>query len=101
MLMIPDNAQNRELSTPNVRDVEVAELCSRALEVITMTSEVTLDLKDSIARISERDLIQFRFQQRPLASVLGRDSAGARVGSGRCRKALVERPGERMVAWDR
>ena len=53
MLIIPDNAQDRELSTPNARDVEVAELCSRALEVITMTSEVTLDLKDSIARISE------------------------------------------------
>lgn len=53
MLIIPDNAQDRELSTPNVRDVEVAELCSRALEVIPMTSEVTLDLKDSTASISE------------------------------------------------
>lgn len=84
MLLIPDNAKDTppENYPPHMSEMWKLQDCSRALKVVTMTSGITLDMKDSIAGISERDLIQLSFQQRPLASVLGRDSAGARVGAG-------------------
>lgn len=69
-----------------------------SLQVITMTLAVTLSQKDAIAiaRAPTSDMILFRFQQRPLAAMLGTDGTGPRGRENR--EGL---PGGRREAWER
>ena len=98
MLLIRDNAKYTppENYPPQMSEMWKLQDCSRALKVVTMTSRITLDVKDSIAGISERDLIQLSFQQRPPGFCVGKRQRRGQGGSREHREVLVAKPGERM-----